>query len=110
MPIRCQNGMCRYWDEEEPDRCGKPLKGLIAECPDGEIVNTEDRKPLTWRDEVKAAWECECGRKKKAGFFFCYGCWMELPSELKGVLMKAHHGDFDEAYDRACKMLTKLGR
>ena len=51
---------------------------------------------------------CHCGQPKDKGYWFCRGCWCELPCKLKDKLLQRGQR-LSNAYELACKWLDTGG-
>lgn len=49
--------------------------------------------------------ECQCGKPKKSGYSFCYGCYSSLPFEMQQALWKRIGQGYEEAYEEAVQFL-----
>ena len=119
MPvIKCFNAQCHYYETDELDHCSKPLH-RIGECidavirkeapakrRDGEAANS-DR--AFYVKELRSA-ECFCGKTKKPGRSFCYGCFKALPRDLQIDLYSRMGDGYEEAYDAAVRWLEENDR
>ena len=59
--------------------------------------------------ELMAA-TCRCGRPKRHGSSFCMPCYRSLPEELGWALYKHIGNGYDEAYQRACRLLDRQSK
>ncbi len=50
--------------------------------------------------------ECACGKPKKSGNSFCYGCYSSLPEDLQKKLYRRFGDGYEEAYEEAHGWLT----
>jgi len=49
--------------------------------------------------------ECLCGKPKRSKYAFCWGCYRELPPNIKKNLYQSFGGGFEAAVDEAVKHL-----
>ncbi len=50
--------------------------------------------------------ECQCGKPKKRGFSFCYGCYFSLPKDTRRDLYQKLGEGYEAAYEAAVAFLT----
>lgn len=67
-------------------------------------MDIEDAKFLL--EELKGE-ECQCGKYKKSGNSFCYGCYSSLPNNLQRSLYRRFGNGYEEAYEEAIEHLKE---
>lgn len=103
--IKCFNRKCRHYDLDEPDHCGKALT-KIRECPDAAVKRDRMRPRGFYFNELMSN-QCACGKAKKSGRSFCYGCFIALSRDLRQALYQRIGGGYEEAYEEAVGCLEE---
>ena len=66
---------------------------------------TQKENELRFYRETRRSNECDCGRGKQPGMWFCYSCHSLLPADLRRALIGAMSEAMTAAYDEAVKYL-----
>ena len=54
--------------------------------------------------------QCRCGHPKQTGMAFCFGCWQQLPVQIRRALYRPAGPGFMAAYDGAVSCLRLQAR
>lgn len=72
----------------------------------GSMAGMTDKDMMWYVRELQSG-ECQCGRTKKKGKSFCWGCYDALPGHLQRDLYCTVGNEYEQAYDEAVKWLNQ---
>jgi hypothetical protein len=68
------------------------------------VLSPEQKARLASTAALKNG-QCRCGHAKQTGMAFCYGCWQQLPMNIRRALYQRVGQGFEAAYAGACEYL-----
>lgn len=73
-------------------------------------MNKTSRKDRAFYIQELRSEDCTCGRPKRPGFSFCYGCFQSLASSTRRDLYQKIGAGYEEAFEAAVQELEQNGR